>query len=845
MPSNTLVCLLPVRNGEDDLPGYLESVARFADAVVALDDGSTDGTRAILDASPLVKLVLDNPLRPDYHGWDDAANRNSLLDAAAELGPEWILSLDADERISPDDAAPLRSFVEREALPGLAFGFKVYRMRQDLGQYDRAGLWVYRLFSFEPGQRFPDQRLHFVPIPTSISRERWVQTTIRIQHLAGLTEEHRLARFEKYRQADPDNAFQHSYRDLLELPADFIAWEPRPEGLAVLDVSDDEIASALEDAGRPSLDEIVGRPALSAVVISRDDRARLMRAVASVVDQESPWPFEVIVVASGKGNGAAMVRERFPGVIVVELPQPALPGEARNAGLRLARGEYVSFPGSHVELPPGSLAARMLAHDLGYAMVTGTTLNGTHTWAGWASYFLDNSAVLPGRPSTELTGAPSHCSYRRSALLAIGGFPEHLRAGEDTVVNQELARRGYDAYRAQDVTIVHRSPCRTPWQLARHHFVRGRGFGRILRERDGWGRRNLFGPSGLRFLRQQTVRRLSTTTRNVRRWGDRRIRKQYVRAFPMVVAGTLAAAAGTWYELLRGAPGGTNADAVNLNGPWPPGGAGPKIDQGDDQTRDVGAGDLLPKHRIVAYYGSPRTPALGVLGERDRATVLADLRDQAARYAAADPNRPVIPAFDLIAALAERDPGSDGKYRSRLSAAILDDWAGFAAREGVLLILDVQPGRSTCFEEIERLRPWLRLRHVHLALDPEWAVGEVGAPGIQVGCLAASVIRGAQEALAALVKAEGLPPKLLVVHQFERSMISDKAILAPVPGVQLVIDADGHGAPARKTAVYHELVRDEPVGFAGIMLFYKQDKPLLTADQVAALTPPPDLVVYQ
>jgi hypothetical protein len=63
--------------------------------------------------------------------------------------------------------------------------------------------------------------------------------------------------------------------------------------------------------------------------------------------------------------------------------------------------------------------------------------------------------------------------------------------------------------------------------------------------------------------------------------------------------------------------------------------------------------------------------------------------------------------------------------------------------------------------------------------------------------------------------------------------------------VQLVIDADGHGDPERKTLVYHELVRDEPVGFAGIMLFYKLDEPLLTVDQVVGLTPSPDLVVYQ
>jgi len=565
MPPTTLVCLLPVRNGEADLPGYFASVARFADSVVALDDGSTDGTRQLLRANPLVKVVLENPVRPNYVGWDDAANRNRLLEAAAQLEPTWIMSLDADERIPPDDAAALRAFVETEAIPGLAYGFKVYRMWRDETQFDRSGLWVYRLFAFRPGQRFPDQRLHFAPIPTDIPRERRVRATIRIQHLAGATEERRHARFEKYRQSDPDNEFQHSYRELLEPGQQPQPWQPRATDLPVLSVSSEHVAATLEDARHPALAEIRGRPVLSAVVISRDDGERLVRAVASVVAQESPWSFEVIVVASGKGNGAALVRERFPEITVVELPTPALPGRARNAGLRLARGEYVSFPGSHVRLRPGSLAARMRAHDLGYAMVTGTTLNGTRTWAGWASYFLDHSSVLPGRPSTELAGAPSHCSYRRSALLAVGGFPEDMRAGEDTVVNQELVRRGYRAYRAQDVVLVHHSPCRSVRRLLRHHFARGRGYGRILRERDGVARRDLAGPTGLRLLRRQTAGRLIRTTRNVRRWADAATTAHYCRAFPLVVAGALAWAAGTWYELLRGS---SRPSGGTLGAPW-------------------------------------------------------------------------------------------------------------------------------------------------------------------------------------------------------------------------------------------------------------------------------------
>jgi LCP family protein required for cell wall assembly len=538
MPAR-LVVLLPVRNGAADLPGYFDAVKPFADAIVALDDGSTDETRVLLEAEPLVRILLTNPPRPDYRDWNDAENRNRLLEAAADLDPDWLLSLDADERFDPADGAELRHFVDEEALPGCAYGFKVFRMWGDTAHYSRAGLWVYRLFAWEPGQRFPDKRLHFVPIPTTISRPLWVRTTLRIQHLAGLTTERRQARFDKYRQADPDHAYQHSYRDLLADAGDVLPWEPRRPDLSVLALDEE---SDVEDD--------LARPALSAIVISRNDETRIARTVASVVGQECPWPFEVIVVTSGTDRTAEIVRTRFSQVTLVELPRPALPGEARNAGLKLARGDYVSFPGSHVELPPGSLAARLRAHDQGYAMVTGTALNGTRTRAGWASYFLDQSASLPGRPSTELRGAPSHCSYSREALLAVGGFPEDMRAGEDTVVNNRLAAMGYVAYRAHDVTFIHHSPCRTPGKLLRHHFIRGRGYGRILLDQHR-ERGNLVTRQTVRtIVNRQVSRRMAMTRRHVRLWGGD-LQEVFSRVYPYVAAGAVASCLGTWYELLR------------------------------------------------------------------------------------------------------------------------------------------------------------------------------------------------------------------------------------------------------------------------------------------------------
>jgi hypothetical protein len=232
--SSRLVCLLPARNGERDVPGCLEAIATFADAVVALDDGSTDATGDVLAASPLVKVLLRNPRRTTYEGWDDLENRNQLLAAAAELEPEWIMSLDADERIDPDDGEALRRFVEEDARRGWGYLFPVFAMAGDELHYHLEPLWVGRLFAYEHGARFVGNRLHFVPLPATVPQSRWVRTTIRIKHLAGLDEERRRARFAKYSDADTACELQQSYGHLLAAPTKVERWSPRPDGLPVV-----------------------------------------------------------------------------------------------------------------------------------------------------------------------------------------------------------------------------------------------------------------------------------------------------------------------------------------------------------------------------------------------------------------------------------------------------------------------------------------------------------------------------------------------------------------------------------------------------------------------------------
>lgn len=542
-----LVCLLPARNAEHDLPGYLDSVGRCCDAIVALDDGSTDETWNVLNRHPLVKVLLRNPGRKDYRVWDDAANRNRLLAAAAALDPVWLLSLDADERLDARDATSLRNFLETDALPGCAYGFRHVQMRHDTEHFLPKYQWVYRLFSAAPDQQFPNQKLHFIPVPTSIPRHRWIKTTLRIQHLGGLTADHRLTRFNKYLEADPGRIYQADYAHLLasQAPEDLRRWQPRPDSVQVLLAS-----GAYDDLDAMASGIDPGMPALSAIIISRNDERTIATTVASVVEQEVPEPFEVIVVTSGTDRTASIVRENFPGATVVELAKPALPGEARNAGLAVARGRFVTFPGSHIELLPGSLAARLRAHRRGYAMVTGVVTNGTLTPAGWASYFLDQAEGLPGHVAAELNGPPANCSYARLPLLEVGGFPEGVRTGEDTAVNRALVRRGYVAFRDPGVQFIHRSRCTTTSRLVRHHFQRGRGWGRMLvaehRVRGGLLNRKIVRTR----LIDSVPKRLGRIQRSVA-LARQDIASQYQRTRRLVAIGAIATWVGMWYEILR------------------------------------------------------------------------------------------------------------------------------------------------------------------------------------------------------------------------------------------------------------------------------------------------------
>jgi hypothetical protein len=257
------------------------------------------------------------------------------------------------------------------------------------------------------------------------------------------------------------------------------------------------------------------------------------------------------------------------------------------------------------------------------------------------------------------------------------------------------------------------------------------------------------------------------------------------------------------------------------------------------------SGALLPWSRIVTYYGNPMSTRMGILGELPHEEMMARLAAEADAWRAADPSTPVRPGLELVATVASDKPGKSGLYRLRMPPEMIERVIGWARSRGWLTILDVQVGQGSVFDEVNRLRPFLAQPDVHLALDPEFDMPPHVRPGTRIGRTDAADINRAVRLLAGIVAEHKLPPKVLLVHRFTQSMVRRALEIEPDPRVQVVMVMDGYGPPALKRMVYRATIRYEPVQFAGIKLFYKNDRPLMTPREVLRLVPGPSVVIYQ
>jgi glycosyltransferase involved in cell wall biosynthesis len=144
-----LSVIVIARNEERTIARCLESV-RFADELIVLDGGSADRTVEICER--LGARVIG---ASDWPGFGPQKNR-----AAALAAGDWLLSIDADEWVSPELASSIQQMVDS---PAAAQAYEVARLSSFCGRYIRhAGWWpdhIVRLFR-RGSARFSDDAVH-------------------------------------------------------------------------------------------------------------------------------------------------------------------------------------------------------------------------------------------------------------------------------------------------------------------------------------------------------------------------------------------------------------------------------------------------------------------------------------------------------------------------------------------------------------------------------------------------------------------------------------------------------------------------------------------------------------
>ena len=181
-----LSVILITFNEAANIEACLNSVS-FADEVVVVDSGSTDGTQDIARGMGAVVHVTT-----DWPGFGSQKNR-----ALGLAQHSWVLSLDADERVPPE----LSEQIQQIVLTDVGTAYEIPRLTQFCGQWIRHSGWtpdyVVRLFK-RGSAHFSDDLVHERVVLENTTPSR---LTYSLLHYSYPTPSHYWRKLEQYSQA--------------------------------------------------------------------------------------------------------------------------------------------------------------------------------------------------------------------------------------------------------------------------------------------------------------------------------------------------------------------------------------------------------------------------------------------------------------------------------------------------------------------------------------------------------------------------------------------------------------------------------------------------------------------
>jgi hypothetical protein len=205
-----LLALVAVRDEIEHLPRFVANVAPHVDGIIALDDRSSDGSGAVLaGCEEVLEVIAPDEERRD---WDEVGNHRRLVAAGVRHAADWLLALDADERVEREFRARAERVLRRAGRLG-AFAVRLRELWDAPDRYRADGLWSRkapaRLFRARSDHVFDEAALHGTKAPLQARRfGRYILADLYVYHLGMLRAEDRAARRQRYELADADARFQ-------------------------------------------------------------------------------------------------------------------------------------------------------------------------------------------------------------------------------------------------------------------------------------------------------------------------------------------------------------------------------------------------------------------------------------------------------------------------------------------------------------------------------------------------------------------------------------------------------------------------------------------------------------
>lgn len=205
---NSITAIMCVKNESYYLPGFLKHIEPYIDHVIALDDGSTDNTIEILESFPKTLEVL----RSEYHAdqdWPERENRIRLITRARELGADWVLCCDPDERFE------IRFLRKMKKITASGRNCYVVHFRELWGncrQYRSDGIWDQKqkdiLFPLSSTMTYDYESNHHIPWRYRELNDKLVKLDYNLYHCKMIRSEHRVMRRDLYNKLDPELKMQ-------------------------------------------------------------------------------------------------------------------------------------------------------------------------------------------------------------------------------------------------------------------------------------------------------------------------------------------------------------------------------------------------------------------------------------------------------------------------------------------------------------------------------------------------------------------------------------------------------------------------------------------------------------